>query len=123
VAFATFLAIVIACLGMLGIATYTIETRTKEVGVRKVLGASGWQLVLQLSKGFANILVIAIVTAIPLAYFLNNLWLQQFAFRVNISVGVISLGVLILLILGGLTIGSQTYRASTINPVDSLRNE
>jgi len=123
VGIATVLALIIACLGLLGMATYTIETKTKEVGIRKVLGASSSQLVLQLSKGFMSILLISIVVAVPLAYFLNNLWLQEFAFRVPISIGVIGFGVFILLILGVLTIGSQTYRATTINPVDHLRNE
>ncbi|GAG89025.1 unnamed protein product, partial [marine sediment metagenome] len=123
VGISTVLALIIACLGLLGMATYTIETKTKEVGIRKVLGATSRQLVLQLSKGFMSILLIAIVIAVPIAYFLNNLWLQEFAFRVPISVGVISFGVVILLVLGILTIGSQTYRATTINPVDHLRNE
>lgn len=123
VSIATVLALIIACLGLLGMATYTIETKTKEVGIRKVLGATSKQLVIQLSKGFMIILLIAIVIAVPIAYFLNNLWLQEFAFRVPISIGVIGFGVFILLILGILTIGSQTYRATTINPVDHLRNE
>jgi putative ABC transport system permease protein len=123
VGIATVLALIIACLGLLGMATYTIETKTKEVGIRKVLGATSKQLVLQLSRGFMSILVLAIVIAVPIAYFLNNLWLQEFAFRVPISIGVIGFGVFILLILGILTIGSQTYRATTINPVDHLRNE
>ena len=123
IGFATALALVIACLGLLGIATYTIETKTKEVGIRKVLGASTSQLVMQLSKGFVSILVIAIVIAVPLAYFMNNLWLQQFAFRVSITAGVIAFGVFTLLVLGVLTIGSQTMRAGSINPVDSLRSE
>lgn len=120
---ATALALVIACLGLLGIATYTVETKTKEVGIRKVLGATSWQLVMQLSKGFIGILGISIVIAVPLAYFMNNLWLQQFAFRVSITAGVIGFGVLTLLVLGVLTIGSQTLRAGSINPVDSLRSE
>jgi putative ABC transport system permease protein len=123
VSIATVLALIIACLGLLGMATYTIETKTKEVGIRKVLGATSKQLVLQLSRGFMSILLIAIVIAVPIAYFLNNLWLQEFAFRVPISISVIGFGVFILLILGILTIGSQTYRATTINPVDHLRNE
>lgn len=120
---ATILAMVIACLGLLGMATYTIETRTKEVGIRKVLGASEKQLIYHLSKGFISILVIAVVVAVPLSYLLNDLWLQLIAVRVDITIGVLGFGVLILLVLGVLTIGSQTYRATTINPVDSLRNE
>ena len=120
---ATVLALVIACLGLLGIATYTIETRTKEVGIRKVLGASEKQLILHLSKGFIYILMIAIIIAVPLAYLINDLWLQQIAYRVDITIGVILFSIAMLSILGAITIGSQTFRASTINPVDSLRSE
>jgi putative ABC transport system permease protein len=120
---ATALALVIACLGLLGMATYTIETRTKEVGIRKVLGASEKQLVYHLSRGFISILIISIIVAVPLAYLLNDLWLQLIAVRVDITLGVLGFGVLILLVLGVITIGSQTYRATTINPVDSLRSE
>ena len=123
VGIATVLALIIACLGLLGMATYTIETKTKEVGIRKVLGATSQQLIVQLSKGFMGILLLSIVIALPIAYFLNNLWLQEFAFRVSITFGVLAFGVLILVILGLLTIGSQTYRATIINPVDHLRNE
>ena len=122
-ALATFLALVIACLGLLGIATYTIETKTKEVGIRKVLGATEKQLIVYLSKSFVYILLISIVIAVPLAYLLNDLWLQQIAYRVDITPGVVLFSVTLLTILGILTIGSQTFRASTVNPVDSLRNE
>ena len=119
----SFLAISIACLGLLGMAIFTTKTRLKEVSIRKVLGATDQMIVYLLSKGFLKLLVISILIATPLAYFLNNLWLEQIAYRVSIDFIVIESGVLILLVLGTLTIGSQTFRASLSKPVDNLRNE
>ena len=117
------MAITISCLGLLGMATYTIETRMKEISIRKVLGSTDHGLVVLLSKGFFKLLLIAIVIAVPAAWFINNLWLQLIAYRTELSGGVISLGVLLLLLVGGLTIGSQTLRAAYANPVDNLKNE
>jgi len=117
------LALVIACLGLLGIATYTIETRIKEISIRKILGATSKQLVYHLSKGFVIMLLVAVTLSIPLAWLLNNLWLEQIAYRVTMDFAVVSFGVLTLLFFGMVTIGSQTFRASTVSPVDSLRNE
>ena len=119
----SFLAISIACLGLLGMATFTAQTRLKEVSIRKILGASDSMLVYLLSKGFIKLLVIAILIAIPAAYFVNNLWLEVMAYRVNFNVGVVSLAVFILAILGAITIGSQAIKASFTKPVDNLRNE
>jgi putative ABC transport system permease protein len=118
-----FMAITIACLGLLGMATYTTETRMKEISIRKVLGSSDRALVMLLSKGFFALLVIAIAIAVPAAWFLNNLWLELIAYRTSLSASVIGTGVIILIVLGGLTIGSQTLRAAFSNPVDSLKNE
>ncbi|HEY9488412.1 MAG TPA: ABC transporter permease [Chryseosolibacter sp.] len=117
------LAIMISCLGLLGMATYTIESRMKEISIRKVLGSSDGQLILLLSKGFLNLLTIAIFLGIPLAWFLNNLWLDFIAYHTEIGFGVIAMGALILIFLGGVTIGSQTLRAAFTNPVDNLKNE
>lgn len=118
-----FLAIVISCLGLLGMATYTTERRTKEVGIRKVLGASGLSIVLLLSRQFVVLLVVSVVIAAPLSYFVNNLWLQNFPNRVALGYGTLFLGAVILLFLGVVTIASQTLRASEKNPVDALRTE
>lgn len=123
VGFISFLAITIACLGLLGMATFTTETKLKEVSIRKVLGATDKNVVLLLSKGFISLLALAIVIAIPAAYFLNSLWLEAIAYRVSINFGVISFSTLIMLVLGIVTIGSQTLRATLTNPVDTLRNE
>lgn len=123
VGFFAFMSITIACLGLLGIATYTVERRIKEVGIRKVMGAGEYNLALLLSKGFLKLLLIAIAIASPLVYFLNDLWLQNIANKINYGFGIIFTGSMIMLVLGILTIGSQTLRASRNNPVDTLRME
>lgn len=117
------LAIMISCLGLLGMATYSIETRMKEISIRKVLGSSDQGLVLLLSKGFLKMLMISVVVGVPLAWFLNNLWLEMIAYRTEFSFGAIVIGVGVLVLLGALTIGSQTLRAAFTNPVDNLKNE
>jgi len=115
------LAVTIACLGMLGMAMYTTERRRKEVGIRKVLGANNTGNTLLLSKEFLKILVIAICIAAPLSYILNTMWLRKFPNRVEFGWGTVTLGTLIVLVLGLITIGSQTIRASRRNPMESLR--
>ncbi len=115
------LAILISCLGLLGMATYSTETRIKEISIRKVLGSSNGSLIYLLSKGFVSILLIAIVIAVPAAYFINNLWLEQLAYHVSVDVSTILLGVFALITFGALTIGSQTWRAAYIKPVQNLK--
>jgi putative ABC transport system permease protein len=104
-------------------ATYTTETRIKEISIRKVLGSTDSALVFLLSKGFLSILAVAIAIAVPAAYFLNTLWLELIPYHVNVDFVTIALGVLVLLVFGVVTIGSQTWRAVFINPVDNLKNE
>jgi putative ABC transport system permease protein len=108
---------------MLGMATYTTERRRKEVGIRKVLGANDFGNALLLSREFVNVLVVAICIAAPLSYILNTLWLRRFPNRVDFGWGTVLLGTSVLLLLGLLTIGSQTIYASRRNPVDSLKAE
>jgi putative ABC transport system permease protein len=121
--FIAFLAVFISCLGLLGMATYTAETRQKEIGVRKVLGSSVSQLIFLLSKGYMILLLIAVVIATPLAYFINNAWLEFFASRVSISPFVLLGCVFILMTISFLTVFSQIWTASRINPVKSLKSE
>lgn len=118
-----FLAIVIACLGLLGMAIYTAERKTKEVGVRKVLGADEWSIAMLLSREFVKMLAVSIIIGAPLSYVLNNFWLQMLPNRVEFGLGTVLLGVFLLLMLGLLTIGSQTLRAAKNNPVEALRSE
>ncbi len=119
----SFLTILISCLGLLGMATYTTETRMKEIAIRKVLGSDSMSLVLLLSKGFLGVLALAIAIGIPAAYLVNNLWLELIAYRTTISLFIIAQGVLILLLFVVLTVGSQTIRATFVNPVNNLKNE
>lgn len=121
--FVSTLAIIISCLGLLGMATYTIQTRKKEIALRKILGSSNQSLIYILSKGYLTILGIAIMVSVPAAYFMNTLWLEMFAVHVTVDVLTISAGVLILSIFGLFTIGSQTLQAAFINPVDNLKDE
>lgn len=119
--FISFLAIVIACLGLLGMATYMAERRTKEMGIRKVLGAENASIAFLLSKEFIKLLAVAIGIGAPFSFIINNLWLQRFPNRVEFGIGTVLLGVLILLILGSITIGSQAIAAAKRNPVDSIK--
>jgi len=123
VGFVSIIAIVIAGMGLLGMATYSAETKIKEIGIRKVLGASVRGILVQISRGYIYMLLIAIAIATPIAYFLNNTWLQFFAIRVNFSIWILVFGVLLLLILGLLAIGSQTIKAAMTNPANTLRDE
>jgi putative ABC transport system permease protein len=118
-----FLAIMISCLGLLGMATYTTETRIKEISIRKVLGSSSSSLVILLSKGFLSMIGLAVLIGVPAAYYLNNFWLELMAFHISVDIAVILPGVLILILFGVITIGSQTIRATFVKPVDNLKSE
>jgi putative ABC transport system permease protein len=117
------LAILISCLGLLGMATYTTETRLKEISIRKVLGSNNASLVYLLSKGFVWVLAIAVIIAVPVSYFLNSLWLELMPYHVSVDMPTILLGVGLLVLFGTLTVGSQTGRAALVKPVDNLKGE
>jgi putative ABC transport system permease protein len=123
IGFISLLAILISCLGLLGMATYSTETRMKEISIRKVLGSSSAALVLLLSKGFLAMLAVAIALGVPAAYFINGLWLEQIAYHTSLDLAAITTGILILILFGVLTIGSQTIRATFVNPVKNLKSE
>lgn len=116
-------AIIIACLGLLGMTTYIAERRTKEISIRKVMGAADLSIVYLLSIPFLKMLFLSICISAPLCYFVNNLWLQLLPNRVEFGFGTVFLSIVILLTLGLITIGSQTIRASKRNPVDALKTE
>lgn len=118
-----FLAILISCLGLLGMAVYTTERRVKEVGIRKVLGANSLRLAFLLGRSFLLLLGIAIVIAAPLSYFVNKLWVENIPNQAPFGIGVVVLGSLIMLLLGILTIGSQVVKITRSNPVESLKYE
>jgi putative ABC transport system permease protein len=119
----SFLAIIISCLGLLGMATYTTETRLKEITIRKVLGSTSQSLVLLISRGFVFLLLIAVAIGVPLAWFINNLWMEHVAYKTPFSLRVVGLGVSVVFILALLTIGSQTLKAAFADPAKSLRND
>lgn len=117
------LSITIATLGLLGMATYSIQVRLKEVSIRKVLGASSKRLIFILSKGFMYLFGIAMVIGFTLAYLGNNLWLDGFAYRVNFGVDIFLVTALVMIVIGILTIGLQALRATTTNPANILRDD
>ncbi len=119
----TFLAIFLSCLGLLGLTSFMAEQRTKEIGVRKVLGASITGIVMLLSKEFTKWVLIANVIAWPLAYYFMNKWLQEFANRINIGIGTFIASAIIALIIALLTVSFLTIKAALANPVKSLRYE
>jgi putative ABC transport system permease protein len=121
--FMAFLAVTIACLGMLGMAVHTTERRRKEVGIRKTLGAPMANIFYLLSREFILILIIAVAIAAPLSFFINNLWLRNFPNRVTIGWDTIVSGILIITVLGGLTIGSQTFRAARTKPTEAMKSD
>jgi len=123
VSFISLLAIIIACLGLMGMVVFSTQSRLKEVSIRKVLGASNQALIMILSMGFAKLLLLAILISVPLTWFINNLWMDFIAFRVEIGAGVIFFGVVIVSILGLLVVGTQTWQAANTNPSKILRDE
>jgi ABC-type antimicrobial peptide transport system permease subunit len=119
----TFLAILISCLGLFGLAFFTAEQRTKEIGVRKVLGASITSVVAMLTKDFTRWVLLANIVAWPIAWFAMNKWLQNFAYHIDVSWWVFALAGALALSIALLTVGWQAVRAATANPVESLRYE
>ncbi len=119
----TLVAVIICCLGLFGLATFAAEQRIKEIGVRKVLGATVADIVVLLSKDFAGLVVIAIMLAVPIAYYFMSRWLQGFANRVDIPWWVFVLAGLSALLIALLAVGFQSIKAAVSNPVKSLRTE
>ena len=119
----TALAIFVACLGLLGLAAFTAEQRTKEIGIRKVLGASVRDILLLLSREFAALVAWAFVAAVPVAYWAMNTWLQNFAYRMPLSFAPFLLCGFLVLVLALLTVSSQALRAALANPAEALRYE
>ncbi len=119
----TSLAIVIACLGLLGLAAYAAEQRTREIGIRKVLGAGVPAVVALLSKDFIKLVFISILIAAPLAWWIMNQWLQGFAYRQNIQWWVIVAAACGSIVIAFVTVSFQSVKAALANPIDSLRSE
>lgn len=117
------LAIFVACLGLLALAAFTTEQRTKEIGIRKVLGASVRNLVTLMSKDFMKLVAISILLAIPLGWWAMRQWLQSFAYRIELQSWAFAVSGAIALLIALLTVSLTSFRAARANPVDALRDE
>src|SRR5665213_1117664 len=117
------LAIIVACMGLFGLAVYTAEQRTKEIGVRKILGASVTGITVLLSKDFLKLVIISIVIAAPISWWMMTKWLQGFAYKIKLSWWAIIVAGCIAIIIALITVSFQAIKAAVANPVDSLRSE
>jgi len=117
------LAIVIACMGLFGLSIYTAKQRTKEIGIRKVLGASVSGIAMLLSKDFLKLVIAASVLAFPLAWWAMNSWLQDFAYRIHIGAWIFAMAAISALLIALVTVSFQAIKAAAANPVKSLRTE
>jgi putative ABC transport system permease protein len=119
----TIIAILISCLGLFGLVTFSTRQRTKEIGVRKVNGARVLEVVTMLNKNFVKWIVIAFVFATPIAYYAMHKWLENFAYKTTLSWWIFALAGLLALGIALLTVSWQSWRAATRNPVEALRYE
>ena len=119
----TGIAILISCLGLFGLAAFTTERRLKEIGIRKILGSSEFRIVHLLSGDFTKMVLLAILIALPLSYFIATWWLESFAYRIGLKWWFFMGAGLIALLIAWFTIGLQTVKAARINPTDCLKDE
>jgi len=117
------LAIFVACLGLFGLASFTAERKTKEIGIRKTLGASIPNIIYHLAQEFLKVILLSTIIAWPVAYIVMDRWLQSFAYRVDIGVWIFSLSSIIALMIAFLTVIYQSVKAALLNPVDSIKYE
>ena len=117
------MAIFIACLGLLGLVAFTAQQRRKEIGMRKVLGATVTNIVALLSQDFLKLVLAGFLLAIPVAWYIMDEWLQNFAYRIEITAGIFLLSGFVALVIALLTVSWQSVQAAMANPVDSLRND
>ena len=116
-------AIIVACMGLFGLVSFMLEQSRKEIGIRKVLGASIEKVVMLFAKDYAILILIAMVFAFPLGYYLMREWLQDFAYQTSIGPLVFVVGGLIILVITFLTVSAKSVAAANSNPVDALREE
>ncbi|HEX4851426.1 MAG TPA: FtsX-like permease family protein, partial [Puia sp.] len=117
------LAIVISCLGLFGLATYMAETRLKEIGVRKVLGASVVNITMMISRDFIRLVIISILIASPIAWYAMNTWLQNFNYRIQIAGWIFLMAGLLAILIALITVSYQAIKAARANPIKSLRTQ
>jgi len=123
ITFFTFLAIFISCLGLYGLAAYTAEQRTKEIGIRKVLGATAANIVLLLNKDFTRLVLLSIVIAIPAAVFIVSLWLEGFAYKTPVEIWAFAASILTAMIIAWTTVSYHSLKAALINPAETIKYE
>ncbi|WP_420578630.1 ABC transporter permease [Ekhidna sp.] len=116
-------AILISCLGLFGLASFTAERRLKEIGIRKVLGATTSNIVMMLSKDFTQLVGISILIALPISYYFMNEWLQSFAYKIDLSVWIFIGAAVVSLVIAWVTVSSQALRAANVNPSKCLKDE
>jgi putative ABC transport system permease protein len=117
------LSIWITCLGLLGMSAYSASARKKEIGVRKVLGASIYQILLLLWKEYFRLIMLATVLAVPVAWYIVQYWLADFTLKINLSLLMFAIPVIVLLLITLITVAFQTLKAALANPVQSIRHE
>jgi len=117
------IAIFISCLGLYGLVSFMAAQRTREVGIRKVLGASVGSIIYLFSREFTLLIFVAFAIAVPVAYYMMSNWLNNFAFRIDITIGAFVLAIVCSVIIAWITVGYKSIRAATANPVKSLRTD
>ncbi|HEX8060548.1 MAG TPA: ABC transporter permease [Cyclobacteriaceae bacterium] len=117
------LAIVISCLGLFGLAVFMAERRSKEIGIRKILGSSELQIVALMSRDFTRMIFVSIIIGLPTSYLLTSHWLERFAYKIGITWWYFAVPAAIVFLLTWITVGTQTIRAARVNPVNSLKSE
>lgn len=118
-----FIAILIACLGLLGLSAFSVQQRTKEIGIRRILGATKGHIMYILTAEFMKLVTVSIVVAIPLVYWAMTNWLTSYAYRIEMEISTLLFAAALSLFIAMITVGYQAHRASRTNPVQALRYE
>lgn len=119
----TLLAILISCTGLYGLSAYTAEQRTKEIGIRKVLGASIFNIVFMLNRKFTLLILLSVAISIPVSIYAGQHWLQGFAYHIDLGIGIFLISIVLALLIARATVGYHSIKASVINPADTLKYE
>jgi putative ABC transport system permease protein len=119
----TFISISLACLGLFALVTFTTKNKLKEISIRKILGASISSIILYMSKDLIKIMLVGIILAWPVAYFVVHNWLKDFAFRIDINISTFAIAGILMFIFTALTVSHQLIKASVVNPIKILKND